>query len=118
MLGHWFTHNGKWNAKKRDGEFQWEESDWYHLSDCRLDIDSVFPIPLTDDWLKEFEFVFDPKWNDYCKNDMCIGLNKDLGVFTYESSGKVVKLPYVHQLQRLFYVMNNGEELIRKQIKK
>ena len=114
MLGNWFRHNDGWSSVRKEGEFQWEESDWYRLGDSTLDIDNVSSIPLTEDWMKDFGFSFDSKWDEFVKGDFCVYRDPESGVFCFYYEEKETILTYVHQLQNLYFTLKNGEELERK----
>jgi len=77
-----------------------------------LDISSLNPIPLTEEWLLKFGFGREyeaerPKWLDQLES-YNIG-NEDIQ-FIKGKSYKVMKIRYVHQLQNLYFALT-GKEL-------
>lgn len=72
------------------------------------------PIPLTEEWLVKFGFEKDSSnctedhpWPDYVKDDIVISLP----YFEFSYGNSSVELNYVHKLQNLFSLLNNGNDL-------
>jgi hypothetical protein len=57
-IGNWVEHDDSWCYRGEDVTvFQWETSDWYALGECTLFLESIKPIPLTEEWLVKFGFI-------------------------------------------------------------
>ena len=77
--------------------------------------DDFTPIPLTEEWLIKFGFekhhLYSEQYNKdnysivFCK-DNCI----DFWIADCDDCGVAVKIPFVHQLQNLYFALT-GEEL-------
>ena len=86
--------------------------------ECVTTIEGVKPIPLTEEWLKRFDFTFNELYtgNWYSKRDLVIqckninmvliGVNGGLGGST---AFHQVKVAYVHQLQNLYCALTGTE---------
>lgn len=77
-------------------------------------ISRLTPIPLTEEWLVKFGFVFGIKLHDFAKGkhkfvefNVLNGNFSESGVFYYSMK---TQIKYVHQLQNLYFVLT-GEEL-------
>ena len=73
------------------------------------------PIPLTEEWLLKFGFVYDADslTFDYEYNHFVFYLErdfKDIETFSFDSSFTETKVKYVHQLQNLYFALT-GKEL-------
>lgn len=95
--------------------YQIDEHDFeYTHNGCISDIN---PIPLTEEWLTKFGFVFGIELQDFVKgkhqfielNCLC-GYFSENDIFYYAEK---TKLKYVHQLQNLYFAIT-GEELTIK----
>lgn len=89
------------------------------------DYDDIEPIPLTEQWLKDFGFLYKDGDQCYINNFFHIeDRNKDeflsekdkiilkdsFGVWKYDSSCFLSEIKHVHQLQNLYFALT-GEEL-------
>lgn len=84
-----------------------------------LDLSSFEPIPLTEDWLLSFGFVYDNVLNLYSlKNSQFISLCQNITKeywCDYESYyGLDIEIKYVHQLQNLYFALTNQELIIQQ----
>ena len=70
----------------------------------------IKPIPLTEEWLAKFEFVFDENlWHNQIALYPCDkGFNYNVNFFEYDN---LQNIEFVHQLQNLYHALT-GEELI------
>ena len=125
-IGNWVEHDDSWCYRGEDVTvFQWETSDWYALGECTLFLESIKPIPLTEEWLVKFGFEWSVRHQAYKKarfvyvidfykehpqyeNSACF-LNRE-----HRSGDCLVCLEYVHQLQNLYFALT-GQELTLKQ---
>ena len=89
------------------------------LSDWKYELQ---PIPITEQWLLEFGWVWNEDCNSYEKypnGDARMHLefhdiNHSYTMFNYVLRSKIAeKIQYIHQLQNLYYALT-GEELTRK----
>lgn len=86
------------------------------LQDNMHAYDSLYPIPLTEEWLLKFGFEKD--WTGYAledKNSLSFSVTKNgayLACWLDRSLGITIK--YVHQLQNLYFALT-GEELTIKE---
>ena len=71
-----------------------------------VDDHSYLPIPLTEEWLKRFD------WN--LPKDMSISSSLTTGEIHFVTGNYYKKIDYVHQLQNLYHALT-GEELKEKQ---
>jgi hypothetical protein len=71
-----------------------------------VDIKTISPIPLTEEWLLKFGFESLLSGAGYVKNRTEIGYNHN-GFYIITSG---LKIEYVHQLQNLYFALT-GEEL-------
>ena len=120
-IGNWFEHNDSWSYRNEETKlpfsFQWNETDWWALGECTLFIESVSPIPLTEEWLLKLGFKKQKASELYIEydNDRFIVVNCLMGVHLgfdvevyFEEEYEHIK--YVHQLQNLYYTLT-GKEL-------
>lgn len=113
--GNTFLHNGEWNSEGYNGLFTWRPSDWYALSECRLNLEDVAPIPLTPEVLKACGFVYRSNWTMVVDKKV---FSFNIGAFDNEwrvwwdcTLCSFVKMQHLHQLQNLFFALV-GRELI------
>lgn len=123
-IGNWVRHYSSWSYRQPDKgpmeefDFQWDDSDWYAMGECTMEIDKIKPIALTMDWLLKFGFVTDDitYWL-YDYSEIQIGAFKgNVFIPLYEGSlnrDLCAPVVYVHQLQNLYYALT-GKELIVK----
>ena len=119
-LGNWFHHNvSVWTSRNDDGVisnhgefaedcFQWEESDWYGLSECTMFIETIEPIPLSEEWIKR---SYVKKRNGYPYEFLNGYIVLCDGKYYFKYHDIFICVDYVHQLQNLFFVFR-GEELV------
>ncbi len=138
MIGNWFEHNANWcfrsPAEIKPFLFQWEDRDWYALSECTLNLEDCSPIPLSPELLLKCGFD-ERKWDngkssgqEYTKSIGDDGFKfsfewgfsasawcdfKIIGNGCYDETGEksineICK--YLHQLQNLYHSLT-GEEL-------
>lgn len=76
------------------------------------------PIPLTEQWLLDFGFIFGMEIQDFVKGkykyveiDVLKGNFSDIGVFYYSIK---TQIKYVHQLQNLYFALTNQQLTIKK----
>lgn len=114
-IGNFVLHNGNWSYRSHSAPsvISWEESDWYALGEYTISLEDVSPIPLTEKWLIDFGFEKDDYCQHYYTLDFEIRLHDDKWLYCpiseYFPAYSVV-LPYVHQLQNLYFAIT-GEEL-------
>lgn len=79
-----------------------------------VEITKYKPIPLTEEWLIKFGFIFGIKLHDFVKGkhqfvefNVLNGYFSESGVFYYSMK---TQIKYVHQLQNLYFALT-GEEL-------
>jgi len=84
-----------------------------HLPSGGYKIKNIAPIPLTEQWLKDFGFIKnfvendEGRYDDYEFNEFHIhGLGDDIFIFLTR------RIKYVHRLQNLYFALT-GEELIK-----
>ncbi|MFH1348413.1 MAG: hypothetical protein ABIH58_02145 [Patescibacteria group bacterium] len=84
--------------------------------------DTVYPVPLTEEWLLKFGFEYDTI--TYSRGELMLSSHSDIdlssynvwwGTLTYGNLNFQIK--YVHQLQNLYFALT-GDELTIKPIKK
>ena len=78
---------------------------------------TIKPIPLTEQWLKDFEFEQRGKRNFYVNRPMgLIKMDKGWGICMIDSGNVLFHtfscIDYVHQLQNLYFELT-GKELIK-----
>ena len=80
-------------------------------------VDSIEPIPLTEEWLLKFGFELDEEDDGFFKRKIKTSVNEksECLVFIYESyyQVEVAEINHVHQLQNLYFALT-GEELTLK----
>lgn len=83
-----------------------------------INIESVKPIPLTEEWL--IKFGFESEQNDYDKQINCFVFNQitlydhQNGSYSlYRYNDAHVYLPHVHQLQNLYFALTSEELSIK-----
>jgi len=86
-------------AKGYNGD--WVNKDWVN------NVESVIPIPLTNDWMIKFGFELFP-WG-FVKNKLRISFNSKTE-FRYISDNISIQIKSVHQLQNLYFALT-GDEL-------
>ena len=116
-IGNWVHHNFKWCYRDHGTsfDFQWDDSDWYALGECTMSLDDVSPIPLTEQWLKDFGFELKEDLftgPGYCieHEDYFFNIDKESMLFGHPQFN--TKIEYVHQLQNLYFALT-GKELTR-----
>ena len=68
------------------------------------------PIPITEEWLLDFDFQYDTI--TYSKNELMCSENFTFWYKYFGEQGRILhKIKYVHQLQNLYFALT-GEELI------
>jgi hypothetical protein len=93
--------------------FDFDEGGWY-IDDLHLT--KVKPIPLTEEWLVRFGFVYCKNYDEYRYKEKTnwFGIFKsedDDWLFEKPNMSSVV-LPSVHQLQNLYFSLTNEELII------
>jgi hypothetical protein len=119
-INNWVHYKGEWCYREIwNKEFQWEDRDWYAVGECTMDLNDVYPIPLTEEWLEKFGFNSKYKSVHMLWNLGNFYINQksdedDYGnsipqeqIFYYDYT---FEIKYVHQLQNLYYALT-GEEL-------
>lgn len=117
-LGNWVHHQkDKWSSLNDSMllpmafDFAWEDRHWYFVGECTLSLDIIDPIPLTEEWLTRFGFQKINIWT-YEKGRLVVDV--DLSVWIDSNSRHVDpihlrKVKYVHQLQNMFYEIEEDE---------
>ena len=77
-----------------------------------LTYDKIEPIPITEEWLLKFGFVFNAD-SKFWVDRLCVHLKDNEFYIIYEQGR--VWIEYIHQLQNLFYFLS-GKELELKNI--
>lgn len=101
-IGNYVEFTGDWVAAVR----QWDEEDWYYLTEATLKMDDIKPIILSEEWLLKLGFT-------YTQDGMGFGgfeLDRTDAGFIYDSVDYNVIIKHVHQLQNLYFALT-GEEL-------
>ena len=80
----------------------------------RVDVDDLEPIPLTEEWLLNFGFVYTDDLDNLNRNyklqEFEIQLHLDVNDFMCcNTIPNYVQIKYVHQLQNLYFALNNEE---------
>ena len=74
------------------------------------------PIPLTEEWLLKFGFVFD-SYGEYCKGAYSLDNEyTDKGVYNFVIHKETcldIEIKYLHQLQNLYFALTNEELTIQ-----
>jgi hypothetical protein len=108
-IGNWFYYSGGW--LQPDGEFQWNESYWLKLLECRIDLEHIHPIPLTTEWLEKFGFKGTiGQSNPFCGYNSVLFIDDNSNVEIYYCNTLLRVIQYVHQLQNLYFALL-GKEL-------
>ena len=123
--GNWFRHNDNWSYREKEGNFKWEDRDWYALGECTIDLSNVFPIPLSPDILLKCGFIKEPieNGNDnegyYYSYRLSEDKYIDLSLLSGDKNGlcEVFLFPYdqlrykyLHQIQNIVHSIT-GKEL-------
>jgi hypothetical protein len=134
-IGNWLNHKDDWSYRQSEQDFkefnfQWNEYDWYALGECRISLNVLGFIPLTEEWLVKFGFekvIYESDETGYGTDyelDIngvgCISYSDDFScaLFGSKESSKheLGFLPnwdnckHVHSLQNLYFALT-GEEL-------
>jgi hypothetical protein len=134
-IGNWLNHKDDWSYRQSEQDFkefnfQWNEYDWYALGECRISLNVLEFIPLTEEWLVKFGFekvIYESDETGYgtdyeldIKGVGCISYSDDFScaLFGSKESSKheLGFLPnwdnckHVHSLQNLYFALT-GEEL-------
>lgn len=96
-------------------------SDYCECCNTGIEITSMRPLPLTEEWLVRLGFVgeqTDPEYNRYYnKGDYIVEIPFDNSAMTLSNVSEDLWIPtniqYVHQLQNLYFALT-GEELTIK----
>jgi len=122
-IGNYVKHDDSWCYRGENVTvFQWEVQDWYAFSECRLFLESIKPIPLTEEWLVKFGFTnevvnvlendnfkmsisYYDGWHLSYKEKQCFGSSE---VYLYPAN-----IGSVHALQNLYFSLT-GQELTLK----
>jgi hypothetical protein len=98
------------------GDFQWGIADFENINL----VGEPTPIPLTEQWLKDFGFELNDNAFFYVKDGLHIQVsNFNIGwgrKWDRYPSDMDIKIYYVHQLQNLYFALT-GEELIKTEEK-
>jgi hypothetical protein len=134
-IGNWLNHKDDWSYRQSEQDFkefnfQWNDYDWYALGECRISLNVLEFIPLTEEWLIKFGFekvIYESDETGYgtdyeleIKGVGCISYSDDFScaLFGSKESSKheLGFLPnwdnckHVHSLQNLYFALV-GEEL-------
>lgn len=129
-IGNWVNHKVDWSYrsenKKKPFYFQWNENDWNALGECALFLESVEPIPITEDWLVKFGFTKekssdfgDIELHKFISGSEYIVWYQDGSVAIGGSKEETFKglcfcsnqiFQHIHQMQNLYFALT-GEEL-------
>jgi hypothetical protein len=134
-IGNWLNHKDDWSYRQSEQDFkefnfQWNDYDWYALGECRISLNVLEFIPLTEEWLIKFGFekvIYESDETGYgtdyeleIKGVGCISYSDDFScaLFGSKESSKheLGFLPnwdnckHVHSLQNLYFALI-GEEL-------
>jgi hypothetical protein len=130
-IGNYLHHTGNWSYRQpnkyfKEFDFQWNESDWYSLGECKIDLKDIEPIPLTEEWLLKFGFINpDLKMSGHIwlvyKRPHLHKMDIRIAVPKYDNDWSVTlecvsppttiisHIKYVHQLQNLYYALTGNE---------
>ena len=115
MIGGMFHHTKEQSYRQDEKspmefDFAWTTSDWYSLGECTMDLEVVYPIPLTEEWLLRLGFTYSDINGDS-------GHWQNFSVFSFQILGGEEGFVYanryittVHQLQNLYQSLC-GKEL-------
>lgn len=128
-LGNWYNHKANWSYRNKEEieySFEWEDLDWVALSECKLELTDIQPIPLTPEVLEKCGFRESKKQPVHFINLGNPAKQLELlksGEYFYpsiyqaaevssENDGTVYvnRIQYLHQLQNLIYALT-GQEL-------
>lgn len=120
-IGNWVHHLPTWsyrNESQTEFDFQFEENDWWAIGECSLNLESITPIPLTEEWLLKFGFVDDADgFFTLQVGRKCFRISSKEGyhvVFQHDIGLRWAPLheglEYVYQLQNLYHALT-GKEL-------
>jgi len=90
--------------------FEWSLSDFYEVECSQLLMDTIEPIPLTEEWLLKFGFTGDYLFHDieyFSLSKTNTGGNYYCVYF--ENEYTAVYIEYVHQLQNLYFALTGTE---------
>lgn len=110
--GNYFTHNENWNSFGHKGLFKWTSYEWYLLGECRIDLEDVSPVLLSEDILLKSGFL---KKNNGIETHLCFGRfywcsSCPTNIYIEYYSGEIeVECKYLHQLQNLYFDVTNEE---------
>jgi len=91
-------------------EWEWEDGT-NDNTDCG--IDSIKPIPITEQWLIDFGFRFEQTINSWTNGYYDILITNN-GKFIIDEIYNCPEIEHIHQLQNLYFALT-GEELQLKQ---
>ncbi len=81
---------------------------WYiETNEKWIELEYIEPIPLTEEWLLKFGFVYNDTWGRYFKGHE--ELRKEINGFCYFLNGSWLFVDYVHKLQNLYFALTNEE---------
>ena len=105
---------GNWIINGIGEEFQTNEHTIAYYDNGIATLGEFKPIPLTEQWLKDFGFTINGCW---CSNKLVLESDKTLMGFKryWFNSNKLrekIRIKYVHQLQNLYFALT-GKELIK-----
>jgi len=100
------------NWAKRDVQPNGFQIDHHSFWSCEREPENYTPIPLTEQWLKDFGFKQDTnwliKWSGELKFRMCVE-DKNVWTYIYHDGYIEVDIKYVHQLQNLYFALTKKE---------
>lgn len=119
-IGNFFHHTDNWSYRQpdtnlKDFDFQWNESDWYAIGECTLELKYIEPIHLTPEWLTKAGF--EDHNGSFFKIKLGVSeflINPDNGVVWIENKTGTFNNPSLitelHLLQNIYFALT-GEEL-------
>lgn len=131
-IGNWVHHNDLISASEYEGDFRWDICHFYDLERHHLNIQSIQPIPLTEEWLLKFGFEYFSKqigetkliYEDYRLNNFVVIIKPNFSEVeyapmpTFDIEDRIhihPNIQHVHQLQNLYFALT-GEELTVKEL--
>jgi hypothetical protein len=115
-IGNWVKHLAVWSYRNEDMKehfFKFEQHDWYADCECTFSLDSIDPIPLTEEILLKCGFE---KTNriDFgelkeCYANFSFALMIRHNSFFTDWFGGSTEIKYLHQLQNIYYFLHNEE---------
>lgn len=116
-IGNWVNHLDNWSYRQpktdfKEFYFKWDESDFYALGECTLNLEDVQPIPLTEEILLKCGFEYNNNYGQF-KHPNCPLYftkhpnNKTLLCFIHNCTNGTTK--FLHQLQNLYFALTNTE---------